>query len=712
MNWILKNKNKSSKALLVALFLVFAYFNFIPKIASAASCRSDQVTLPNGTCGCDTANGKILRSDGYCGYKTVLNGEAGAYTGEYVTPIDPKTGSVVEGGIPAKGSTNETEAYKKAYNLTCTDDSPLICTFKELLVGVLNVVGWLFSIAATLFAWVVEPANISGEGTGILQKQAVKDVWIMVRDLLNMTFILILLFAAFCTIFQVEKWNLKKVWLNILINALLVNFSYPIARFFIDVSNVAFYYFINNLFTSASGAVTGSGIFAMFGAASGIGEILKPESYANYEVAYLITMIVMLFIMGMTLLIIAALFVVRLVALTMLVMFSPVGFVGYIFPTTASFADKWWKNLFSYSFFAPIMIFGMAIALKITEAIGKESMRSFKLAASNNAPTDQTSFIANAAFMVIPIVVLWSTIGVAKSMGIEGADKVVDNVKKGGKWLANAPGKYSGVYGATKKVTEDFNKKGKLFGMKVPLMGNEGREAREAAMAGFVTGGVGGYKDARRNVEDKKIAEQMKEYKDRNYTADQIAEDLDPKKGKVVQMAAMRALMAEKGALGADPNRMIMALNIAGNDMALRNKIIDSADNFAGNDEFKASHINTLLASATAGLDVSDPKQKAAKDAIEGKIKSKIRKENVKKFIDHEIAISKNVTDAYRDNLESLNAEDFGKQKGLHEKIGTDTDLQDYILNHVSLDNGFHQEMFKNMKKGNRAEYISNHLHP
>jgi len=149
-----------------------------------------------------------------------------------------------------------------------------------------------------------------------------------VRDLLNMTFILILLFAAFCTIFQVDKWNLKKVWLNILINALLVNFSFPIARFFIDISNVAFYYFVQHLFSQTTGSVTGSSIMAGFGAASNISKLLAPNGYGTDPIAYQIAIIVVLFIMGMTLLIVAALFVVRLVALTMLVMFSPVGFVG------------------------------------------------------------------------------------------------------------------------------------------------------------------------------------------------------------------------------------------------------------------------------------------------------------------------------------------------------------------------------------------------
>ena len=405
--------------------------------------------------------------------------------------------------------------------VTDTAGTAFINGTRFVLVGVLNIVGWLFGIAATLFAWVIDPKNISGSN-GVLNKQAVKDVWVMVRDLLNMTFILILLFAAFCTIFQVEKWNLKKVWLNILINALLVNFSYPIARFFIDVSNVAFYYFVNNLFTS-TGTVTGSGIFAMFGASSNIGQLLSPDGYANYDIGYLIAMIIMLFIMGMTLLIIAGLFVVRLMALTMLIMFSPIGFVGYIFPATQSYAEDWWKSLFSYSFFAPIMIFGMAIALKVTEAIGRENMQAFRSAATANVGgSADPNWISNAAFLMIPIVILWTVIGVAKKMGIEGADKVVGSVKKGGKWLAQNPAlgaggyawKKSGIPGGVKKGFENARKSGKILGFDnkfTQFALKDGTADREAGFAGMVSDGKGGWTKAKDKIRGTKNKDDIKD---------------------------------------------------------------------------------------------------------------------------------------------------------------------------------------------------------
>jgi len=210
-----------------------------------------------------------------------------------------------------------------------------------ILVPMQAVMLLLIGIATTIFAVLVDPNSIS-----ILNQPALKDVWIMVRDTLNMFFILVLLFSAFCTIFQVDKWNLKKVWLNILINALLVNFSWTIARIIIDISNVAMYYFMNHMFTPTNGAVSGSTIFASIGTFAQLSGVLHPSSFADLAATRQIIMIIFTFIFAITLLVAAILFVIRLIALVLLVMFSPIGFVGYIFPSTASYADDWWKKLF------------------------------------------------------------------------------------------------------------------------------------------------------------------------------------------------------------------------------------------------------------------------------------------------------------------------------------------------------------------------------
>jgi len=407
--------------------------------------------------------------------------------------------------------------------------------FEKILVGIQNCMILILGIATTLFAAVIDPANISGSN-GILNRQAIKDIWIMVRDVLNMAFILVLLFAAFCTIFQYEKWGLKKVWLNILINALLVNFSFPIARFFIDVSNVAMYYFVNNMFSS-SGSVTGSTIFASFGENSRISNILNPANFSSYAMECQIAMIIFTFILAMTLLIVAVLFTIRLIALVILVMFSPIGFVGYIFPSSSKLADDWWKQLFSYAFFGPIMIFVMSIALQVAAAIGENNFKSLLTNASVNSQSSLSAWIANSAFFAIPIVILWMGLIVAKKMGGAGADMVVNKGKEWGKAVAASPyglGKWgmnaTGIPGGIKKGWEDIRKSGKIFGTEEKLF-KSGRANREAGIGGILSGGKKGWQESRnkkRQDENKENIEKgAKSIVEGGATADTLAQDVN-----------------------------------------------------------------------------------------------------------------------------------------------------------------------------------------
>lgn len=540
------SQGKKWKALLIVLFLVFSVNAFDMEAVKAETFNG--VTVNTTTPGANTATtpGVNTTANSVNGKpQTATSTTAGTQVYQDKGSLDPTTGQM------KKAAPNVDEG--------CTIGN-FECYFKKLLIGVFNVCGWLFAIAATLFAWVIDPSSVSG-ANGVLNKQAVKDVWIMVRDLLNMTFILILLFAAFCTIFQVSKWNLKKVWLNILINALLVNFSFPIARFFIDVSNVAFYYLVNNMFSS-TGTVTGNTIFAGLNASAKLGPLLAPETYSNYSVAYLIAMIIVVFLMGMTMMVVAALFVVRIVALAMLVMFSPVGFVGYIFPSTGGYADDWWKNLFSYSFFAPIMIFFMAVALRLTEALGRENFQTFISNANTNSDPNMAEWIASAAFYSIPVITMWIGIGVASSMKIKFANEVVKKVKEGGSWIANRPGaiggwgwRKTGIPGGVKKGWENARKSGSILGFDnkfTQFALKDGREGREGGIASVMGKKrtdtfAAAYRKAGTKSHNTALEEDVKKAVENHDAETTAALRLDLAAGSVLHGAAMLPANRDKG---------------------------------------------------------------------------------------------------------------------------------------------------------------------
>lgn len=494
MNFVLKQKYIKEKAFLFALFLVFSFFFSTHDSLAAVGDICDS-GLREESCSCSNAEGPITSitsacSKEACGNQCMIAGAKDSYSfnGEvisYSTWKDPAGPSMSVGDL-----LNNTIGK----------------VFKGLIFAVFVVFGWLLAAAAALFSYVARTETV----TLFLNSQSTREVWAIVRDFLNMFFILVLLFAAFCTIFQIDKWSLKKVWLNILINALLVNFSFPIARFIIDISNVIMYYFLNNMFDGLTNGGAGS-MFTWFAGNSGITGILLPKETSSYPVSYLITASIFVFILAITLLVLAVMFLIRLIALTLIVMFSPVGFVGYIFPSTQKYANDWWNNLFKYAFFGPIMVFMLMVATKMMKTLGNNSSINSFVSQTKNQTIDmgQANFIESMAFFAIPIIILWIGMAVSQKMGIWGADTVVGQGQKFGKWAGKTFSGYNwgkknldAFSASRKKRSDEINKK--RFGGR---LGDRVNNLQDRAMAAI------GSEKATKRLESKNIADNREEIK-------------------------------------------------------------------------------------------------------------------------------------------------------------------------------------------------------
>jgi hypothetical protein len=314
---------------------------------------------------------------------------------------------------------------------------------KYILVPILKVmlkVSWLvFSAAKTIFEWIIVPDNM----TTVMDNTVVYEMWLFVRDFFNTMLIMILLFSAFATIFQASaSYHYKKVLLNLVLMALLVNFSYPIARFIIDLSNIFMYDFLNQM--------EGSKSFWTVIQNSGLNKIIGGK---NADPAYLLSAVIFTFMFAITMLTIAILLIIRTIALTVFIIFSPIAFLGSTQPGSdlANASSDWWKEFMKYCFSGPIMIFMLVLASRMmvgtTEAFkGLTSLANVE--APNNA--DLSSAIASVSFFALPLVILWIGITKAQSSGIAGANMVVGQGTKAMKWAGkNLTGYRLAKYGAT-----------------------------------------------------------------------------------------------------------------------------------------------------------------------------------------------------------------------------------------------------------------------
>lgn len=322
-----------------------------------------------------------------------------------------------------------------------------ITWFNCLMLIILQFLAMLLQAVSYLFEQVVKPSVFN---TVVGTNATIYTTWAMVRDTLNIAFILVLLFSAFCTVFQIEKYGYKKILLTLVIMALLVNFSFPIARVIIDFSNVIMYYFINNLGIGTKAA----SIFPTIAEDSAIANIIATgDASANASSSLLLASVVFMFILVVTVFVITILLLIRIVVLAFLVIFSSIAFVGSIVPFLSTHASKWWDNLFKYSFFGPIMVFMIYVSLQM-------------MASVRSIGSGTTDTIASMALFSLPIVILLAGLMVAKNMSIMGAAAITGSATKfltwSGKTLTGYRAAKWTVKAGAKKLDRDVLQKAYL----------------------------------------------------------------------------------------------------------------------------------------------------------------------------------------------------------------------------------------------------------
>lgn len=449
-------------------------------------------------------------------------------------------------------------------------DSTVGLALRGLLYAVFVILGWFTSVAVTLFEWCIKPEYISGNG-GLLNKQSVYANWKFIRDFFNLFFILTLLYTAFTIVFQVAK-NYKQTLLSIILAAMFVNFSFPITRVIIDVTNVPMYYFVNQMMAKEEG----KSAFGNFLGASKIQDALIPGySVATGSTTQLLMAIVMLFMFMIALLVFSVLMVVRLVAIVMLLIFSSVGFAASVIPGMQEYGDKWWKALWQYSLFGPTSMLMMLIATRFFEEIGKDGTRGqFMQVAISNATPAESGMIASVAMFSIPIIMMWFAIGMGLSSSIVGAGAVVGlgyaAIKGAGRMTyKNAP--MRGLYGGLKKGAYE----GKIFGrsyasdtgLRSLLKGKTWKQASEnteAKFKGAVYGGNQGKQTELDKLHSKRVNEAVKDNKENQVNASMLRQSLTS--NDVVTRQAAAISLAESGEIRTSDDLMkaIQALRSGG----------------------------------------------------------------------------------------------------------------------------------------------------
>jgi hypothetical protein len=346
------------------------------------------------------------------------------------------------------------------------DTNPFSLIFKLLLLALVEALAVMVSTAGLLLDLTIDQDFFRA----LIDNEGLYQGWVIVRDLLNMFFMLLLLFSAFATIFQVEKYHLRKMIIMLVVMALLVNFSFPVTRFVIDFSNSAMYFLAERL--------TGSAIIGEF---TNLGGVLKASSDYGSDISALILNCIFLFIIFCTIFAIGINLLIRILAFALLIVVSPVGFAFAFFPGTKNIADDWWSALFKYAFLGPVMMFFLYLAVLM-----------FKINTNADYGKLEGSLPGNFVTFIVPIAFLWMGLIASQKFGGSGsaaamsfAKSTGNKIKTYGQKAAWGAAVATGVPGTASMAWKHWNKHGFPGGLKnVPGLGGvDKRQEREKRWA-------------------------------------------------------------------------------------------------------------------------------------------------------------------------------------------------------------------------------------
>ncbi len=313
-----------------------------------------------------------------------------------------------------------------------------------ILMGIMALLLWL---AGTLLDFVLN-FTIVNMRLHIKDLTGINIAWKLIRDLMNISFIFLLVYEGIKIIIGQSDLGKVKKWISMVILAsLLINFSLFFTKVLIDASNIVTIGFYNSMIDSSvagnaqnTGVAKKSGLSVAFMSMLGASDFYSMDTFgdlsqmkqasgggSNLLVIGLLGSVVFL-IISFVFLAVACLFVVRYITLVILLMLSPVAYMGMALPFMKKYSDDWWNSLNGQLLFAPIYMIMTSIILVLMSSdnfITKTGNWSDLITnGSGAAPTATVGGDASISILfnfVVVIGLLIASLVIAKSTSTQGS---------------------------------------------------------------------------------------------------------------------------------------------------------------------------------------------------------------------------------------------------------------------------------------------------
>jgi hypothetical protein len=259
--------------------------------------------------------------------------------------------------------------------------------------------------------------------------------WVAVRDMVNAFFILILIIISFGTILKIQSYHYKQLLPKLLIAAILVNFSKLICGVLIDLAQV-----VMMTFTAAVHQMSINGIakalrLDQIAALPGFSD---PHTAADVPFNFLalvaasLTGVVFMAFIVLTVAIYTVVLIVRIIALWILVITSPLAYLFGLLPFTQRFSNDWWTQFMNYVLLGPLLAFFLWLSL-----VTLNSPAFMGEAATGTTRGGYFTFSAmftsnNFKAYIVGILMLLAGLGFAAQMAGSIGSSIINSMKRTG----------------------------------------------------------------------------------------------------------------------------------------------------------------------------------------------------------------------------------------------------------------------------------------
>jgi len=356
---------------------------------------------------------------------------------QFGNPVSFKTNKA--GVVTGDTSVQET-VVTKPLNLGCTDLTNFSVSgcIASLFYTIWEASALIMTLAGRFLDFFLYYATNSSAYTSVFVEKG----WGLIRDIANIFFIIALLYVAIKTILSLNVTNNKKLIGTIVLIALLINFSLFVTQVIIDSSNILAKVFYNQITTVKEGTTTpaetkeGGEKSVSVNLVSGFDPqriVTTTDQYEDFgHGTFIFITLIMIFLTlyaAYMFFVVAILFIGRVVALWLCMIFSPLAFISYTLPFEIPFHHKkWWKDLLEAAFMAPIFIFFLYIIILFIEFAKDATIQAY----SNTADASSQAIMLRIMGVIIPFAIIFLLLTRAKKLAVDYSGELGAMISKAG----------------------------------------------------------------------------------------------------------------------------------------------------------------------------------------------------------------------------------------------------------------------------------------